>query len=240
MNFSRLFFTLIMSSAVFHAKAQERIFKDKSEGLLENVRRQLFFPMHPEGLFCPRISLDITAETITFEYAGTNAKETRSLVDKPEGARLDTAATKKYPEKEKFDWGNVSRLDIGKGWGYTKQTMRKIDAIYGHHDKVIAFAEQDVNANGIMDYIVVRRVDSPSYGAAFHIRDTKPEPGYEVEIYEGTPENLNFICRFYLPKYTQQIVYYTNAKDRRVNIVSYQIYDRVIGAYQIGLDSVFW
>lgn len=240
MNLSRLFFTLIMSSAVFHVKAQERIFKDKSEGLLENVRRQLFFPMHPEGLFCPRISLNIAAETITFEYAGTHAKETRSLIDKPEDARLDTAATKKYPEKEKFDWGNASRLDIGKGWGYTKKTMRKIDAIYGHHDHVIAFAEQDVNANGIMDYMVVRRVDSPSYGAEFYIRDTKPEPGYEVEIYEGTPENLSFIFRFYLPKYTQHIFYYTNAKDRRVNIVSYQVYDRAVGAYQIGMDIVFW
>ncbi|RYD98867.1 MAG: hypothetical protein EOP54_06195 [Sphingobacteriales bacterium] len=236
----RFLHVLLPFTFVFHTNAQERIVKDKSEHLLENITRQLLFPMHPQGFFYPRLSLDTVAETITFEYALTNAKATRSLNNKPENSRLDTSATKKYPKQIKFDWGNASRLAIGKGWGYTKRDMQKIDIIYGHHNNIIAFAERDVNANGIMDYIFVRRVDSPSYGAALHLRDTAPGPGYEVEIYEGTPANLAFIARFYLPKYTQQIVYYTNAKDKRLNIVSYQVYDAAVGAYQVGMDSVFW
>ena len=104
----------------------------------------------------------------------------------------------------------------------------------------MAFAERDVNANGVMDYIFVRRVDSPSSGAELQLRDTMPGPGYEVEIYEGTPGNLAFIARFYLSRYTQQIVYYTTAKDKRLNIVSYQVYDAAVGAYQVGMDSVFF
>lgn len=236
----RFLCVLLPFTFVFHTNAQEHIFKDKSEHLLENITRQLIFPMHSQGLFYPRFSLDTVAETITFEDAGTTVKAIRSLNNKPENSRLDTSAPKKYPKKEKINWGKASRLDIGKGWGYTKRTMQKIDIIYGHHNNIMAFAERDVNANGIMDYIFVRRVDSPSYGAELQLRDTMPGPGYEVEIYEGSPANLAFIARFYLPKYTQQIVYYTNAKDKRLNIVSYQVYDPSVGAYQIGVDSVFW
>lgn len=240
MNFRFLFITLLISTCVYRANAQEPTFKDDSERLLEQVRRQLLFPAHPQGLFLPRFSLDIAAETISFEYAGTTAKEIRSLNEDPLASRLDTSATKKYPSQEKINWGKAKLLDIGKGWGYTKKSMQKIDAIYGHHDKVMAFAEEDVNANGVMDYICVRRVDSPTVQAKFHIRDTQPEPGYEVAIFEASPGNLTLIARLYLPEYTRQIVYYTNRKDRRLNIVSYQVFDPSVGAYQIGVDSIFW
>ncbi len=233
-------FILIVFLLAIKANAQERIFKDNSESLMENVKRQLFFPIHTDGLFYPRFMLNIDAETLTFEYSGTNAKETRSLIDRLEDNNLDTTAAKNYPRKIKYDWGGAKGINIGKGWGFTKKEVQKIDSFYGHHKNIIAFIENDVNGNGIMDYIFVRRVNSASFLSQKHLVYAKPAPGYELEIYEGSPKNLTFIYSFYLPLYTEQIVYYTNAKDRKVNILSYQVYDRTIGAYQIGMDSVFW
>lgn len=227
---------IILFFCVCNARGQG--FADSSEAYMTHVKRSLLMPTPPNDVFCPRVYFDAHKQTVTFEYAGTIYKDTRSL-EEGHYFPIDSVPGRPYPRKEVIDWGSAEKIGLHAKAALKPDQVQWLKKIYGTTAGIISCMQRDINDDGKKEWIVIRNADrAPMLMKPMGIKEDSPV--FVLDVFSSS--EAGFVRRYqlaYHPELTE--INLSLAKGSGLlQVLFLQVYNAKSGAFQVGCDTIVW